>query len=100
MESIAESWAEKDPEAASKWVTSLPEGSAGRDLAAKKLVEKIQSEDPEGAMLWALSIKQAESKQEALKDVFQNWLPEDPYGALKALGTLTPEMQEALGFKR
>ncbi len=100
IETIAETWSEKDPEAASKWVTSLPEGSPGRDLAAHKLVQKIQDDDPEGAMLWALSIQKAESKQEALKDVFENWLPQDPYGALKALGTLPAEMQESLGYKR
>jgi hypothetical protein len=49
---MSEAWSEKDPEAASKWVTTLPEGSKARDLAAAKLANKIQSDDPEGALLW------------------------------------------------
>lgn len=96
---LLDKWAVDDPEAASKWVASLPPGSELRDSAAAALVGQIHEQDPASALTWSLSLKNSDLRQQALKSVFIEWLPKRPYEAIKALEALPAEVRKEIKFK-
>lgn len=53
---IASVWVQRDPNAASEWITGLPEGPI-RKAAVLSLVSQIESSDPESARRWKESVR-------------------------------------------
>jgi len=85
-------WVEKDPAAASEWLTNLPAGTA-RDQIAFELVKKISAEEPDSAFTWANSIK-GPNRVSGLESALTALRAKDPAAADRAV-QLLPDYDRA-----
>ncbi len=68
---IAQAWAEKDPQAALGWVTSLPEEA--RAQAVNVVIGKIASQDPQAALQTVAALTSEAERAAALGPVAEQW---------------------------
>lgn len=69
--SVASSWARRDPEAAMKWSTGLPEGIRTDALAG--IASQLAASDPSAAMQFVGRIESPEEQQEILQTLSSQW---------------------------
>ncbi|HEX2750524.1 MAG TPA: hypothetical protein VHM91_21135, partial [Verrucomicrobiales bacterium] len=74
---VAQAWARTDEAAASAWVESLPSGPA-RDEARAGLVNGLAASDPEGAWQQASALSDAARRREAFAEIGKAWGAEAP----------------------
>ncbi|MES2708622.1 MAG: hypothetical protein V4726_18655 [Verrucomicrobiota bacterium] len=95
---MMQTWANRDPEAASRWLRGLPEGSF-RNTAIAGLTDWLLHASPEpdfdAAVAWSLAAP-PEQQGGLLMSTFQTWKAENPEAARAALDRypLTPEQRE------
>jgi hypothetical protein len=70
-DSLAKSWAQSDPVAASEWIADMPPGPR-RDQAARWLVPAA-ADQPEAALLNARAIRDPALSSAALAGLFERW---------------------------
>ncbi len=87
VNSVGNTWIEKDPIAASEWLARLPAGPTKDELAIK-LINKIGPDDPESALTWANSI-QGDSRSRALGSAINSIKARDPAAAEQVLNNLS-----------
>ncbi len=78
--SLAEKWAEKDPTAASTWLTQMPE-SEKRQAAIAGFCRGLAPVDPPAAAEWALSLRNESTRTTVLHDALGAWQQTDPRAA-------------------
>jgi hypothetical protein len=78
--SLAETWAEKDPTAASTWLAQMPE-SEKRQAAIAGFCRGLAPVDPPAAAEWALSLRNEPTRTNVLQDALGAWRQTDPRAA-------------------
>lgn len=85
-------YAKQDAQAASAWITTLPETKA-KDTAISGLVDYLIKEssdpDPEAAAYWAAASVDPGGRDRQLKRVAEAWFQRDPVGARTAIEATT-----------
>ncbi|MFT4550401.1 MAG: hypothetical protein ACI8XO_003630 [Verrucomicrobiales bacterium] len=82
---LAQSWVAAEPEAASRWVASLPEGSGARDAAVASLVREIAVDAPDTATTWAATIADRALRERYLRVALRQYVRSDPDAAVGAI---------------
>ena len=94
---IAEKWISKDPEAASEWLATWPEGEDKADVVGI-LINKIKDDDPERAITWATSCLQGQARYIKLAGIMETLESKDPNAAAAARAALSEEDRRLLKF--
>ncbi|MEM8868449.1 MAG: hypothetical protein AAGC73_09295 [Verrucomicrobiota bacterium] len=81
---VAQSYLNHDPYAASEWIGTLNDGDA-RDRSVQALVDNIHRNDPESAFIWAGTIDDAKQRKNSLERTVREWSMKDPDTAYEAL---------------
>jgi len=81
---IESNWLKQDPEAASKWVETLPVGNT-RDSAIRALVPVATATDPPTAFKWADTLADPGYRGVLINGVVSSWAKADPDAALAAV---------------
>jgi hypothetical protein len=81
---IESNWLKQDPEAASKWVETLPVGST-RDSAIRALVPIATETDPPTAFKWADTLSDPSYRGTLINGVTEAWAKTDPDAAITAV---------------
>ncbi|MDD5201214.1 MAG: hypothetical protein PHC88_15595 [Terrimicrobiaceae bacterium] len=86
-----------DPQAVEQWVDQLPVGHE-RDVASAAIVDALSSEEPQSAWDRALTIKDAQVRQQAVLSAFSGLAQNDPANARAAMAaqSLTAEDRKLL----
>ena len=90
-------WSERDANAAGEWLAQQPE-SAGKQLAARQLVNASVESAPQFAWTWALKLVDPVEQVPALESVVQNWMGKNPDAARAAVqgSSLSAELKRKL----
>ena len=86
--SIMLQWAKSDPEAASVWAASLPEGE-WRGLVFEELINHWAQSDPATAAFWLGGLPQGPSRDQAVSAFASHIISSDPQGALQWASTIS-----------
>ncbi len=81
---IVSGWANRDPIAAGEWLNRQPKSPA-QDQARLNFANQVVRMDPEAAMEWAKSITTEGTRQNSIRNVFQQWSRRDADAANAAL---------------
>ncbi len=81
---IAERWLKQDPEAASKWVDTLPPGNA-RDSAVMAVVETASQNDLPTAFNWTTTMSDPAKRGSLITGIVRQWARTDPEAATQAV---------------
>jgi hypothetical protein len=86
-----------DSQTVEQWVDKLPAGRE-RDVASGVIVDAISAEDPQGAWDRAISIKDAQVRQEAVLSAFSSLAQNDPANARSVMNSqaVSPEDRKLL----
>lgn len=82
---IVGGWANRDPIAAGEWLNRQPKSPA-QDQARMNFANQVVRMDPEAAMEWAKSITTEGTRQNSIRNVYQQWHRRDADAANAALG--------------
>ena len=74
---LAGNWARMAPEAATRWVSSLPANST-RDRAAQSLINNLMQHDMPSAVDRLDLINEPRQRRNAEQQIAHNWLQTDP----------------------
>lgn len=77
---LANAYAERDPDEAMRWASSLPEETA--QLVMGQVIERIARDDPERASIVVRQMKEGPQRASAVSRVAQVWAQWDPRAAL------------------
>jgi hypothetical protein len=80
---VAKSWLQQDPNAASQWVDTLPQGSA-KDAAINQIITSVGTNDPASAFTWATSISDPTARDAQVVNVATQWSKQNPTAAANA----------------
>jgi hypothetical protein len=83
-ESVINSWAHQDPNAAGNWLNEQPKGPQ-LDKAKRAFVFAAAEKDSPSAMVWASTITEPEGRQAATTFAYTVWKRKDPAAAEQAL---------------
>ncbi len=97
MRRALESWARRDPKAASEYLLSMPD-SAVKDSAISGFTGRLAWEDPVSAITWAQTIASEGHRMEAIFGVGRAWAHKDAAAAAEwaASSGLPEEMQQKM----
>jgi len=86
-----------DPQAVEQWVDHLPAGK-DRDVASSVIVDSLSADEPQMAWDRALTIKDAQVRQEAVLSAFSGLAQSDASGARAAMNSpsVSPEEKKLL----
>ena len=95
FEEALDEWTEKDPLAASEYLTQMPD-SPVKDSAVEGFAKELSREDPQSAAAWAATIGNEELRIDTLQDVARDWVRNDRAAAEAWLPTsgLNEEAQQ------
>ncbi|MEM7385327.1 MAG: hypothetical protein AAF514_10315 [Verrucomicrobiota bacterium] len=80
LQEIALQWSSVAPNAAGRWLASLPKGPEN-DHALMVYAQTVLKDDPESVAYWAETISAEELLEKALEMVLSNWYRIDPKAA-------------------
>lgn len=82
MREMVRNWTENDPQAAGKWLASLPDGST-KNASISSFAKSASLHDPETAAQWAMTLPPGENRDNTLQTIYKNW-PKDDEAAKQA----------------
>ncbi|MGI9244040.1 MAG: hypothetical protein ACR2RV_24800, partial [Verrucomicrobiales bacterium] len=82
METVVETWARADADAAGTWLGQMP-ASPELDRPVRSYALMVQGRDPEAAMAWANTITDEKLRGETVERIGGEWLRKSP-GEAKA----------------
>ena len=77
-------WLANEPEAAARWIESLPDGAL-RNGIIERLLNEFAHRNPTGAVTLAGAISEPELREAALSSVLRRWASDSPVEALNAI---------------
>jgi hypothetical protein len=86
--SMVSQWAGSDPQAASAWVASLPEGET-RDQLFANLMNRWAKTDPSAAATWLQTVAASPSRDAAVSAFTSRIVSADPQGAVQWAATIS-----------
>ena len=88
FKSIAQSWADIDPQQAGEWADNLPESKA-RLLAVEALADEWTAADPVGVSTWVANLPPGLARDVAAFELIEHVMRDDPSGALQRATSLS-----------
>ena len=82
MREMVRNWTENDPQAAGKWLASLPDGST-KNASISSFAKSASFHDSETAAQWAMTLPLGENRDNTLQTIYKNW-PKDDEAAKQA----------------
>jgi hypothetical protein len=80
MQSVVNSWASKDTEAAAAWLDRQPSGTS-KNAALVPLARRIAQEDPEAALTWIAGITDEKQRLQQTENLARDWVRQNPAAA-------------------
>ena len=85
IRSLAEGWAERDPEAASSYLLELDEEHRPSAYTYANVANQLARRDPDSAVTWAQSLESDESRESALRSIAGPLIEKSPSAFLDLL---------------
>ena len=82
--SVARTFVQHDPMAASEWIAGLDDGP-NRDRSVETLVQSISKTDPEAGFIWASTVTSDDMRKNNLSRSVREWVKTDPDAAFQAV---------------
>ncbi|MEN8775087.1 MAG: hypothetical protein ABF382_16190 [Akkermansiaceae bacterium] len=91
--SVARTYVQHDPMAASEWISTLDEGP-NRDRSVETLVSSISKTDPKAGFIWGATVSDDSMRKNTLTQSLRSWVKTDPDAAFEAVKDAKIEASE------